>query len=255
MTWIPLPIGVENFEDLRRNGYYFVDKTLFIKELLDMKGKVNLFTRPRRFGKTLNMSMLRYFFETGKADNSELFQGLKIMDEGEKYLIHMGQYPVISISLKSMKQPVYEDAFYSLQEELAGEFKRHDELLSRLPYEADREKYLRFIGRKAEPKEYLGSLKFLSESPATVPMPEHEGLPFRLRRSHRHRAHQRGHGLSGFKLRHFIARLDLGTDLRQIHALSIKPKTAASSRPDSHDAATCAGISRLSYWPFSTTRA
>ena len=163
MTWIPLPIGVENFEDLRRNGYYFVDKTLFIKELLDMKGKVNLFTRPRRFGKTLNMSMLRYFFETGKADNSELFQGLKIMDEGEKYLIHMGQYPVISISLKSMKQPVYEDAFYSLQEELAGEFKRHDELLSRLPYEADREKYLRFIGRKAEPKEYLGSLKFLSE--------------------------------------------------------------------------------------------
>lgn len=163
MTWIPLPIGVENFEDLRRNGYYFVDKTLFIKELLDMKGKVNLFTRPRRFGKTLNMSMLRYFFETGKADNSELFQGLKIMDEGEKYLTHMGQYPVISISLKSMKQPVYEDAFYCLQEELAGEFKRHDELLSRLPYEADREKYLRFIGRKAEPKEYLGSLKFLSE--------------------------------------------------------------------------------------------
>lgn len=163
MTWVPLPIGVENFEDLRRNGYYFVDKTLFIKELLDMKGKVNLFTRPRRFGKTLNMSMLRYFFETGKADHSELFQGLKIMDAGEKYLTHMGQYPVISISLKSMKQPVYEDAFYSLQEELAGEFKRHDELLSRLPYEADREKYLRFIGRKAEPKEYLGSLKFLSE--------------------------------------------------------------------------------------------
>lgn len=163
MTWIPLPIGVENFEDLRRNGYYFVDKTLFIKELLDMKGKVNLFTRPRRFGKTLNMSMLRYFFEVGKADNSELFQGLKIMDAGEKYLTHMGQYPVISISLKSMKQPVYEDAFYCLQEELAGEFKRHDELLSRLPYEADREKYLRFIGRKAEPKEYLGSLKFLSE--------------------------------------------------------------------------------------------
>lgn len=163
MGWIPLPIGVENFEDLRRNGYYFVDKTLFIKELLDMKGKVNLFTRPRRFGKTLNMSMLRYFFEVGKADNSELFQGLKIMDAGEKYLTHMGQYPVISISLKSMKQPVYEDAFYCLQEELAGEFKRHDELLSRLPYEADREKYLRFIGRKAEPKEYLGSLKFLSE--------------------------------------------------------------------------------------------
>lgn len=82
MRWIPLPVGVENFEDLRRNGYYFVDKTLFIKELLDMKGKVNLFTRPRRFGKTLNMSMLRYFFEQGKTDNTELFRELKIMDAG-----------------------------------------------------------------------------------------------------------------------------------------------------------------------------
>ena len=163
MGWIPLPVGVENFEDLIQTGYYFVDKTLFIRELIDMKGKVNLFTRPRRFGKTLNMSMLRYFFEMGKADNAELFQGMKIMDAGEEYLAHMGKYPVISISLKSMKQLTYDDAFYCLQEELAREFKRHDELLPRLLYEEDREKYLRFIGRKAETKEYLDSLKFLSE--------------------------------------------------------------------------------------------
>ena len=163
MGWIPLPIGVENFEDLIQTGYYFVDKTLFIRELIDMKGKVNLFTRPRRFGKTLNMSMLRYFFEMGKADNAELFQGMKIMDAGEEYLAHMGKYPVISISLKSMKQPAYDDAFYCLQEELAREFKRHDELLPGLPYEKKKKKYLRFIGRKAEPKEYLDSLKFLSE--------------------------------------------------------------------------------------------
>ncbi len=106
MAWIPLPIGVENFEDLRRNGYYFVDKTLFIKELLDMKGKVTLFTRPRRFGKTLNLSILRYFFENGVSDSRRLFQGLKIMDAGEKYLAHMGKYPVISLSLKSMKIPM-----------------------------------------------------------------------------------------------------------------------------------------------------
>lgn len=163
MGWIPLPVGVENFEDLIQTGYYFVDKTLFIRELIDMKGKVNLFTRPRRFGKTLNMSMLRYFFEMGKADNAELFQGMKIMDAGEEYLAHMGKYPVISISLKSMKQLTYDDAFYCLREELAREFKRHDELLPRLLYEEDREKYLRFIGRKAETKEYLDSLKFLSE--------------------------------------------------------------------------------------------
>ena len=147
MGWIPLPVGVENFEDLIQTGYYFVDKTLFIRELIDMKGKVNLFTRPRRFGK----------------DNAELFQGMKIMDAGEEYLAHMGKYPVISISLKSMKQLTYDDAFYCLQEELAREFKRHDELLPRLLYEEDREKYLRFIGRKAETKEYLDSLKFLSE--------------------------------------------------------------------------------------------
>ena len=63
MAWKPLPIGVDNFEELITKDYFFVDKTLFIRDLLDMKGEVNLFTRPRRFGKTLNMSMLRYFFE------------------------------------------------------------------------------------------------------------------------------------------------------------------------------------------------
>ena len=97
MSWVPLPVGVDDFEKVIRGDYYYIDKTLFIKELLDMKGEVNLFTRPRRFGKTLNMSMLRYFFELGTADNSELFRGLKIMEAGEKYLTHMGKYPVINI--------------------------------------------------------------------------------------------------------------------------------------------------------------
>ena len=91
MSWIPLPIGVENFEELRIKGYYYVDKTLFIKELIDMMGKVNLFTRPTRFGKKMNMSMLRYFFENREKDHAELFQGLKIMDAGEEYLAHMGK--------------------------------------------------------------------------------------------------------------------------------------------------------------------
>lgn len=88
-------------------GYYYVDKTLFTKELLDRKGKVNLFTRPRRFGKTLNMSMLRYFFEKSAKDFSSLFAGTKIMQAGEKYRNEMGKYPVIFISLKSMKQDNY----------------------------------------------------------------------------------------------------------------------------------------------------
>ena len=76
-----LPVGVENFKDMVKSGYYYVDKTLLIKELLDLKGKVNLFTRPRRFGKTLNLSMLRYFFEdSGDMEknhrNKELFRGI-----------------------------------------------------------------------------------------------------------------------------------------------------------------------------------
>ena len=92
----PLPIGIEDFKELVEN-YYYIDKTLFIKELLDNRGKVSLFTRPRRFGKTLELSMLRYFFEknfcqTAKAtDNRHLFSGLKIMKAGDSYLEYMGQ--------------------------------------------------------------------------------------------------------------------------------------------------------------------
>ena len=82
MFWKPLPIGVDNFENLIKNNYYFVDKTLFIRELLDMKGEVNLFTRPRRFGKTLNMSMLRCFFEKGNEDPAVLFSHHPMKEKG-----------------------------------------------------------------------------------------------------------------------------------------------------------------------------
>ena len=164
MTWIPLPVGVENFADLRRNGYYFVDKTLFIKELLDMKGKVNLFTRPRRFGKTLNMSMLRYFFEHEKHNNSELFRGLKIMEAGEKYLRYMGKYPVISLSLKSMKQYSYELAFEMLKKAVQEEYKRHWEEVDEggKLSGADRDRYLRLRDLEGTEGDYADSLKFLS---------------------------------------------------------------------------------------------
>ena len=165
MSWIPLPIGVENFEDLRTKGYYYVDKTLFIKELFDMKGKVNLFTRPRRFGKTLNMSMLRYFFEQGKTDNTELFRGLKIVDAGEEYLAHMGKYPVISISLKSMKQYSYELAFDMLKKAVREEYKRHwDEVMdSARVGVTEKERYRRLGDLEGTESDYADSLKFLSE--------------------------------------------------------------------------------------------
>lgn len=94
----PLPVGVDDFEKLIRNGYYYVDKTLFIRELLDKKGDVSLFTRPRRFGKTLTLSMLKCFFEnTGSeernCENKKLFEGLSIYSCGSIYTEQMGKYP------------------------------------------------------------------------------------------------------------------------------------------------------------------
>ena len=163
MEWTPLPVGVENFEEIITKGYYYVDKTLLIRDLIDLRGKVNLFTRPRRFGKTLNMSMLRYFFEKSQENRSRLFAGTKIMEAGEKYLKEFGQYPVISLSLKSMKQGSYESAFHCPKEEIAGEFIRHPELMENLTPAENREKYRRFAVCSADNDEYLTALKFLSE--------------------------------------------------------------------------------------------
>ena len=166
-----LPVGVENFEDLVRSGYYYVDKTRFIKELLDMKGKVNLFTRPRRFGKTLNLSMLRYFFEdTGNTEkneqNKELFRGMKIMDEGETYTRQMGKYPVINLTLKSAKQEDFETAYYMIQAELAAEFERHREIVERGKQNLavkEYEQYISIADEKADQKLVRGSIKLFSQ--------------------------------------------------------------------------------------------
>lgn len=95
-----LPIGIEHFEEMRREDYYYVDKTGMIKELLQNRAKVNLFTRPRRFGKSLNISMLKYFFEYGC--DSSLFEGLAIEDEDQLCREYMGKFPVVSITLKGV---------------------------------------------------------------------------------------------------------------------------------------------------------
>ena len=131
MAFKPLPIGVDDFGKLIEEGYYYVDKTLFIKELLDMRGEVNLFTRPRRFGKTLTMSMLHYFFEDtsdqpGNRERGKLFSGLKILETGQVYREWMGSRPVISLSLKSGKQPDFKTARESLIGEIRKEYNRHD---------------------------------------------------------------------------------------------------------------------------------
>lgn len=164
----PLPIGVDDFKKVITNDFYYVDKTNFIKELLDLKGEVNLFTRPRRFGKTLNISMLQYFFEdTGNpaenAANRQLFEGLHIMQAGEDYLCHMGQYPVINLTLKSAKQRTFDSAYYKLKEEIAGEFKRHSAVLDGNVLSEDEKALFREIAnRTAGYDEYSGSLRFLS---------------------------------------------------------------------------------------------
>lgn len=168
MDYKPLPIGIDNFEMLITRGYYFVDKTLFIKELLDKKGAVTLFTRPRRFGKTLNISMLQYFFEDArqedgtKVDNTYLFEGLDIMQAGEEYLSYMGQFPVINLSLKSGKQPDFNLAYDMLIRQIAYEYERHGFILKDERLAGQKERYLEIMHEKAERSSYSDALLFLS---------------------------------------------------------------------------------------------
>ena len=135
MRYRPLPIGISDFAEMIEQEYYYVDKTPMIRDLLEHKAKVTLFTRPRRFGKMLNMSMFKYFFEDDrnssgeKTDHAQLFQGLSIMRSGEEYLRHMGNYPVINLTLKSAKQPAFESAYGKLKKAIADEFQRHQYIL------------------------------------------------------------------------------------------------------------------------------
>ncbi len=118
-----LPVGIENFEELRRNQYYYIDKTGLMEQLFDSLGKVSLFTRPRRFGKTLNMSMLKCFFEIGT--DPSLFDGLYISENKTLCEQHMGKYPVIFLSLKNVEGADFEDAKRQMMELIAKEAERH----------------------------------------------------------------------------------------------------------------------------------
>ena len=139
-----LPIGIDGFEKIRTNDFYYADKTLFIKEVLQNWGEVNLFTRPRRFGKTLNMSMLKSFFEAG--GDPTLFDGLKIAQEKELCEKYMGKFPVISISLKSVDGRNFDSALAALKTVIGDEARRFDFLRtsSRLS-ENEKESYARLI--------------------------------------------------------------------------------------------------------------
>ena len=164
-----IAIGVEDFKEIIDKDGYFVDKTLMIKKLIESNAMVTLFTRPRRFGKTLNQFMIRRFFEDEiteegeEVDNGYLFDGLKIAECGEEILSHQQQYPVIFLTLKSAKQPDFEMAYGALADEIYNEFVRHRYVLQSdalLPIE--KERYENLINRRAGKEELAKAFAFLS---------------------------------------------------------------------------------------------
>lgn len=165
-----LPVGIESFEKLRIQDFYYVDKTLMIRDLIQRWGEVNLFTRPRRFGKSLNMSMLKAFFEIG--GNRALFDGLKISEEKEICEEYMGKFPVISISLKDVEGSDYDVARTLLCSVIGNEALRFYELLKSSPKlnEVERRQYEQLVCTDHEQRGsfamsdsvLMGSLKTLS---------------------------------------------------------------------------------------------
>jgi len=126
-----VPVGIEDFKELIQDEYYYVDKTLLIDEMLMNKSKVTLFTRPRRFGKTLNMSMLRYFFDVkDKEENKKLFENLKIYDS--EYMSEQGKYPVIFVSLKDLKEDTWEECLESIKDIMYKIFNEYSFLRKKL---------------------------------------------------------------------------------------------------------------------------
>lgn len=165
--YLKLPVGIENFEKIRREGFYYIDKTLLIRQLLEHWGEVNLFTRPRRFGKTLNMSMLKYFFEVGTDET--LFDGLDISKDKKLCEEYQGRYPVIFLSLKGVDGLSFQKAVYHLKEQIGREAERFS-FLSDSEHLAENEKrsYNALIklqdGKYTMDEELLeSSLKILSQ--------------------------------------------------------------------------------------------
>lgn len=157
-----LPIGIENFEKLRKEDFYYIDKTGLIKELLNDWGEVNLFTRPRRFGKSLNMSMLKSFFELGS--DKSIFDGLKISRETELCERYMGKFPVIAISLKGMNAECYEKALkmaaQSINEVARGlQYLLNSERLT----QHDKDAFVSLLKEDMDEAVLSNSLKVLSE--------------------------------------------------------------------------------------------
>lgn len=157
---LPLPIGTTNYKKICDN-YYYVDKTLMIKDILDDGTEISLFTRPRRFGKTLNMDMLRTFFEKRPEDTSRYFKDKKIWAQGEAYTRHQGEYPVIFLSFKDTNKLTWAELYARLVESIIDEFFRHAELKDSKKI-SNPDFYKRIISGQATEAEYSISLLRLS---------------------------------------------------------------------------------------------
>lgn len=169
---LPLPVGISDYR-LASSEYYYVDKTMMIKEFLDERPMVSLFTRPRRFGKTLNMDMFRTFFEKTEEDTSVYFRDKKIWECGEKYRKYQGKYPVIFISFKDVKRDTWEETYEQISDILRQEFERHSELLESPNCSENQRKYMKIVlDGKANSTDMMVSLQRLSQM-----LDEHYEIP------------------------------------------------------------------------------
>ena len=159
---LPLPIGISDYR-LASTEYYYIDKTMMIKDFLDERPMVSLFTRPRRFGKTLNMDMLRTFFEKTDEDTSVYFKNKNIWACGEKYRSHQGKYPVIFLSFKDIKCDTWEETFDAIKDLFSKEASRHGELKSADMFNEYEEAYIeKILSGTATPVELSVALANLS---------------------------------------------------------------------------------------------
>lgn len=169
---LPLPVGISDYR-LASSEYYYVDKTMMIKDFLDERPMVSLFTRPRRFGKTLNMDMIRTFFEKTDEDTSIYFRDKKIWACGKKYRDYQGKYPVIFITFKDVKRDSWEETYDQISKILTQEFERHSELLESEQCSKYEKSYFKnVLEGKADSTDMMMSLQRLSQM-----LDEHYGIP------------------------------------------------------------------------------
>ena len=159
-----IPTGIDDFGKLIEQNFYYVDKSLFIKELIDNYSEVNLFTRPRRFGKSLNISMLQHYFDNTFAEESGVFEGLKITAAGDYYKTYQNQFPVVKMTLKGVEGLSFQSALKKFKVLIADEFKRHRYLLQSSNLDDyEKEDYFQIMTLKADRDVYERSLKFLTD--------------------------------------------------------------------------------------------